>query len=440
MTLKLQGFPLFVFILIGHLGAFLGTAVTNFALGIWAYEKAGNVGDFTLIGVASTVPALLLGPFIGVVIDRLPRKTLLFWSQVGSTLVMATIAMLYLKNQLTVWWIILVVPFGAIFGAALQVGFTSTITLIVGKDRLNQANGLLGLAFGIIQLGGPLLGSIALDHSSLKVILIATLAAYGVGLATLVLSRIPSTPQIKPNGADKVSVLADLKDGYRYLQEKKGLLGGLWLFTVVWFCVSIVQILFVPVVLGLGTKTDLGLVQTIGGLGLLAGGILMVAWKGPQRLAYGIAFPCFILGTTFILMPISTSITVLTIGTFLVMLTIPIANAASQTLWQRKTAMAYQGRVFALRNTIMKSAQPLAYLTAGFLADQYFEPALMVEGALANTMIGDVWGTGTGRGSALMMSLFGTLCFIIVVIGFSNSTIRRSDIDLPDYDTLNTKK
>lgn len=438
MTVKLQGFPLFVFLLIGQLGALLGTTVTNFALGLWAYEKAGSVGDFTWIGVAATLPALVLGPFIGVLVDRMQRKPLLVLAQAGSVSIIAILTYLYVHDLLSVWWIICVVPIGSIFGVALQVGFTSTVTSVVGKSQLNQANGLIGLAFGLIQLGGPLLGAVAMDHSTLEVILYSTLVAYVVGLLTIAISKIPLI-SLSNMSAEKPTIISDLKDGYSYLRDKKGLLGGLWLFTVVWFCVSVVQILFVPVILGIGTKTDLGLVQTLGGLGLLLGGVLMVVWKGPQRLAYGIAFPCFTLGIGFTFMPISTSIMVLGVVSLLIMMTIPIANAASQTLWQRKTAPAFQGRVFALRNTIMKAAQPLAFLAAGYLADMFFEPAMKTGGVFSGTVVADIWGEGSGRGSALMMSVFGLISFFVVLIGFMNPVIRRSDIELQDYEDEKTE-
>lgn len=433
MNLKLAGFPLFVFILLGQSAALLGATVTNFALGIWAYEKAGNVADYTWIAVASTLPGIFVGPLLGVFVDRWPRKRTLIGAQFGNAMVLAAVTLLYYQGKLSVLPIVLIVPFGAVFATILQISFTSTISTLVGKDRLNQANGLIGLVFGLIQLAGPLLGGIALDHFSLEEILSANLLAYVVAIVTLSVSAIPVlTSQTKQQS--KPSVIDELKAGFRYLASKPGLMGGLWMFTLIWFSVSVVQVLFVPVVLGIGTKTDLGIIQTSGGLGLLLGGILMVAWKGPKRLAYGIAFPCLVLSVAFMLMPLSTSIQVLAVCSLAVMATIPIANAASQTLWQRKTDTAYQGRVFALRGTIMKAAQPLAFVCAGFLADTLFEPLMQSGGLWADT-VGQYWGTGKGRGAALMMSVFGIISLFFVIIAFSIRSIRRADIDLPDYET-----
>lgn len=432
MSLKLSGFPLFVFILLGQSAALLGATVTNFALGIWAYEKAGNVADYTWIAVASTVPGIFLGPVLGVFVDRWSRKGTLIGAQLGNAAVLAAVTGLYFIDKLSVFTIVLIVPFGAVFAAVLQIAFTSTISSMVGKQQLNQANGLIGLVFGVIQLAGPLLGGVALDHLSLIHILYSTLAAYVIAIAVLAVSAVPSR-NVEPQ-AEKPSVIRDLKDGYRYLSGKPGLMGGLWMFTLIWFSVSVIQVLFVPVVLGFGSKTDLGMIQTAGGLGLLVGGILMVVWKGPSRLLYGIAIPCFVFATAYTFVPLSTSVQLLCALTLLVMATLPMANASSQTLWQRKTDPAFQGRVFALRNTIMKAAQPLAFMAAGYLADHIFEPRMQPGGEWADTL-GQWWGTGQGRGAALMMSVFGVLSFVFVIITLLNTKIRRADLDLPDYET-----
>lgn len=432
MLLKLAGFPLFVFILLGQSAALLGATVTNFALGLWAYEKAGSVADYTWIAVASTLPAIFAGPLLGVFIDRWPRKQTLLLAQMGNALVLGAVTALYYLDRLSVSYIVMIVPFGAIFGTILQISFTSTVSSLVGKDRLNQANGLIGLVFGLIQLAGPLLGGIALDHFSLEYILDANLLAYVIAILALAISAIPN---VASQHADQTrpSVLSDLKNGFSYLSSKPGLMGGLWMFTLIWFGVSVIQVLFVPMALGIGTKTDLGFIQTCAGFGLLIGGILMVTWKGPQRLVYGIAIPCFGVSISFTLLPLSTHVNVIAFSSFVAMAMIPLANASSQTLWQRKILPAYQGRVFALRSTIMKAAQPLAYICAGYLADSLFEPNMAVGGAWSEA-VGEYWGAGKGRGAALLMSLFGMTCFLLVSIGFSIRSIRRSDIDLPDYE------
>ena len=79
----------------------------------------------------------------------------------------------------------------------------------------------------------------------------------------------------------------------------------------------------------------------------------------------------------------------------------------------------------------MKAAQPLAFLSAGVLADNVFEP-LMVEGAWLAELLGGYWGTGSGRGVAVMISLFGALSLLVVIIAALTPSIRTVDTSIPD--------
>lgn len=425
----MSGVRLFYFLLAGQSLAFLGSTLTNFALGVWAYKSGGNVTDFTLIAIASTLPGIVFGPFIGSLIDRWNRKKVLLGAQSCTALIILFIASLYWARELQVWHILLVVPIASLCGTTLQLGFTTVVATLVPQDRLSRANGALGMVFGVVQLISPLLAGIALDNIGLDGIFIINLAGFSIALLTLLVSTLPSVP--RREGSDKQSLWQEVVEGYLFLKSKPGVLGGLYLFTLIWFNVSAVQVLALPLVLSIGDATDLGFIQSMAGVGMLVGGLLMVAWKGPERKVFGILVPSVIIACILIVMPIPTHIGWLAACSVLIMMVAPVATVCSQTLWQRKVPLHFHGRAFSLRNTIMKAAQPLAFLSAGVLADHVFNPFMKTDLA-ATTWVGAVWGTGEGRGVALMISLFGVISLVMVIIAWLTPTIRRGDIDLPD--------
>jgi len=143
-----------------------------------------------------------------------------------------------------------------------------------------------------------------------------------------------------------------------------------------------------------------------------------------------------VIACVLIVMPIPTRISWLAGCAVVIMMAAPIATVCSQTLWQRKVPAHFHGRAFSLRNTIMKAAQPLAFLSSGLLADHVFNP-LMMPGTALSKALGPVWGVGDGRGVALMISLFGILSLIMVTIGWLTPAVRRADIDLPDENLPN---
>lgn len=75
---------------------------------------------------------------------------------------------------------------------------------------------------------------------------------------------------------------------------------------------------------------------------------------------------------------------------------------------------------------------PIAFLTAGPLADKFFEPLLMEGGALADTFVGQILGTGVGRGIGLMFILSGVTAILISAMVYANPRIRNLEDESPD--------
>jgi DHA3 family macrolide efflux protein-like MFS transporter len=113
---------------------------------------------------------------------------------------------------------------------------------------------------------------------------------------------------------------------------------------------------------------------------------------------------------------------------------LPVINASSQAIWQTKTSPEIQGRVFAIRHVIAWSSIPLAYLTAGPLADRLLEPLLAVDGPLAET-IGRVTGPGPGRGIGLLFVLLGVVNLLAAAGGALYPRLRLVERELPDVTT-----
>jgi hypothetical protein len=75
--------------------------------------------------------------------------------------------------------------------------------------------------------------------------------------------------------------------------------------------------------------------------------------------------------------------------------------------------------------------EPISLLLAGFLADSVFEPALMPDGALADTF-GWLVGTGPGAGMGLLFVICGILAALVGVAGYAARSVREVETTLPD--------
>jgi len=72
---------------------------------------------------------------------------------------------------------------------------------------------------------------------------------------------------------------------------------------------------------------------------------------------------------------------------------------------------------------ITSSSLPLAYLVAGPLADNVFEP-LLASGGLLSGNIGIIIGVGAGRGIALLIIVLGILLIMSTIYSYLYTDIR----------------
>lgn len=414
----------------------LGTSLTNFGLSVWVYEAAGSVMDFTLVAVAGALPTLLFSPIAGALIDRWPRKRTLVIGQLGSALCTLVGASLYWFDMLAVWHIIALVTISAVFMAFLRPGFMATITLLVNKNDLGKANGALATTFGIVQLIAPALAGALIHWVGLKWVFAINIMTFIIGIVTLLIAAIPA---IHTEGkSSNTSIIGEIKDAWLYLRGKPALLMLLGLTAAVNFNLAAIQVLVIPVVLGFANKAELGVVMSVGGAGMLFGGIFMMAWGGPKQNIHGVLYSGLVISLLIMLFPVVPSTYVFAAGVFFAMAAYPVFMACSQSIWQRKVDISMQGRLFSFRNMVIGVVAPLAYVSSGFLADYIFEPLLMDSTVLSTFIsggflwLGELYGYGPGRGVAVMVSLYGLVCFLCLVLGGMNKRIRDIDIDLPD--------
>ena len=79
----------FTIIWIGQVVSLFGTAMTNFALTIWAWQITGQATALALVGFFAFAPALLITPFAGALVDRWSRKFVMMLSDLSCEFILA---------------------------------------------------------------------------------------------------------------------------------------------------------------------------------------------------------------------------------------------------------------------------------------------------------------------------------------------------------------
>lgn len=421
----------FVLIWLGQLVSMLGSGLTNFTLGVWVYQRTGSATQFTLIAVMASLPAVLILPIAGALTDRFDRRRVMIISNCGAGFTKLVIVVLLFSGRLELWQVYLAVVAVSTFSISLDLVYTTTTTLLVPKEHFGRASGMTHGAQATAQIISPLLAGILIAVVHIEGVLLIDLATYLFAISTLLIVRLPKMPASTADKTEKGTMLGEARYGWTFIRARNGLLALLIYFAAVNFAVGISQVLFTPMILSISSPKMLGIVLSIAGAGFLCGSIVMSLWGGPKHRVLGIFSYGSLFGLSTVLVGIAPSITPIALASFAMFFMIPIINGCSQAIWQSKTPVGVQGRVFAVRRMIGLLGTPVAYLVAGPLADRLFEPLLSVNGPLAGS-VGQIIGYGPGRGIGLIFIIMGILTILAQVGGYLYPRLREVETELPD--------
>jgi DHA3 family macrolide efflux protein-like MFS transporter len=197
--------------------------------------------------------------------------------------------------------------------------------------------------------------------------------------AVLPLLTIPSPRRrdLGAGGKPGQSIWADMREGALYIWRRRPLLWLLLTFAVVNLCLPLGVLMPLMVKFNLAAdwtargytyETALALLNSVGSIGGLAGGLIISAWGGLKHgRVYGVLVSILVGGLAQVLLGLSPLLFLAAAGLFLLSATGPAANAHSQAIWQTQTPREMQGRVFAVRRFIAQCTTPLGTALAGWM-------------------------------------------------------------------------
>lgn len=438
-TIKSRGLTTFTIVWLGQCASVIGSGLTNFALGVWIFERTGSATQFALIGLFAVLPRVVLSPLAGAIVDRWDRRRVMILSDTGAGLSTLILVFLQVTTRLEIWHIYLLVGASAAFSTVQWPAYTAATTLLVSKKNLGRANGMVQFGVAAAEILAPAIAGVLLHMIRLEGVILVDFATFAFAIGTLMLVRFPQPQSPNTGEAETLPLKQELTFGWKYISARQGLPGLLGFFAVANLLWGMVGALIVPMILGYATSEKLGVIISIAGLGMLAGSLVMSLWGGPQRRINGVLHFEFLSGIFFVLMGLRPSFWLTAVGAFGAHVTIAIVYGSNQAIWQSKVAPEAQGRVFAAQQMIAKAASPLAYLLAGPLADDLFEPLLATTGLLTES-VGRIIGNGAGRGIGLLFILMGLTKMAVTVACHAHPRIRHVEDEQPDAldDILNT--
>ncbi len=429
-----QSMRTFFVIWAGQLVSIIGSGLTGFGLAVWIYEQTGQATPFALTVMFGNLPQVLLSPFAGALVDRWNRRIVMIVADTGSALITLVFFLLLAFGQLAIWQIYVGVILSSVLASFQEPAYAASITMLVPKKDLPRANGLMQMGQALQMLVAPVLAGVLFVSIGLRGIIMIDAVTFLLAVGALLLVHIPQPKQDRrvETAENSRSLWREAAFGWHYLRARQGLFGLLVFFALVNFFLNFSAVLLGPMILSFGTAAGLGTAQTMGGVGMLIGSIAMSAWGGPKRRIMAVIGFIFLASCGLFIAGLQSSVWVIAVGMFLLMFSVPFGSGLSQAIFQTKVEPAIQGRVFSIRTMISRSMMPLAFLLAGPLADQVFEPMLREGGALASTWIGTLVGVGPGRGIGALYLVSAVVLWVASGLAWANPHIRQVETDLPD--------
>lgn len=272
----------------GQVVSQVGDGVSKLALLWFVYSVTGSPLKTSVIGLLQTVPAIVLSPFIGVAVDRLPKKALLIVSDLVRAVVLGFIPCWMSGETFTVAHLYMLVTLHAVATAVFGPALTASVPVLVAPSQYTSANALLQgtTSLGIIM--GPALSGIGIAALSSQEVLCWNAATYVVAACFVPIRfarptlRLVKTPAV-------ASLLHDLADGIRYVMTGQPAFVLLTLTAALYtFATSAFTTLF-PVfgrkLLDMG-PVEVGYLWSMLGVGLLLTSLALTAvsaWSMRQR-------------------------------------------------------------------------------------------------------------------------------------------------------------
>jgi DHA3 family macrolide efflux protein-like MFS transporter len=374
-VLRIPGFAL---LLAGQAVNTTGSWVSAIAIwGFAAFKFDVGAGELATLFVVLSVPGALLGPALGVPIDRFgPKVTLVVANALG-----VVSALILTQADSYGQIVLLALPLGLV-DALARASLDAIPPRIVPDDDLVRANALLGGAQDLAIVVGPVAAAVVNARWGISGAFAVDAATWFVGL--LVALRL-TVPHETPRRADDTPSWSELRSGARLARRHAGLrwtLGVSASVFALWALFGVLEPLYVRDVLHAG-DTTFALLQTVFGVGLVLTSLALAAWGG--RLAHPVVIGTAVVasGATAALYLGTRSTVVAFVGVFLWGVDVAFFFVPARTLLQRYAPREFHGRVMSLNHSLEPAAAVVVTPIAALLLTVVSVRALGVAGGVA---------------------------------------------------------
>lgn len=379
-AIKRSGMRSFLVIWTGQAFSLFGSQLVQFALIWWLTSQTGSGTVLATASLAGLLPQVILGPFIGPLIDRWNRRWTIMGADALVALATLVLAGLFASGMVQIWQVYVIMFVRALAGSFHWPAMNASMSLMVPEEHLSRVQGLNQILNGGLNIVSAPLAALLLSIVPIQAILAIDFFTAVLAIIPLIFIVIPQpersavVPGEIAEGDLVGSYWTDLKAGLRYVWGWPGLVAILIMGMLINLTVNPAFALLPLLVRNYfqGDALDLAWLEAAFGIGMILGGLILGIWGGFRRRIVTTLVGLMTSGLALLLLGLTpASVFIMAIAaTFIAGITIAMVNGPLQAVFQATVEPEMQGRVFALVASLASAMTPVGLIIAGPLSDR----------------------------------------------------------------------
>lgn len=372
---------------IGHTISMLGTGMQFIATGWLAMELTGSSSSVAYVLIATSLPGIVLSPFIGAVADRFDRKWIAVVSDLFRALVLIGLPILWWLGSLEAWHLYLA-AFLVAFGDELYApAAMSLMREVLPPSMLLYANSTNTIAMQAGALVGAGIGGVIISLSSSIMVMLINAASFLVSALCIVMIRKgivrPKETASSMKGGLRI-FWNEIVQGLSYIKGRHGILFFYMMIFFIRMSLYTINVLLAPFakdVLKVGAM-GFGYIDASFAIGAVAGNILLPHATRVRGNSFVMVLGLAGTAAAILLFGFSPNLAAamfiyFALGVFFQVGVLYLTRA------QEATELSYQGRVHATFNMAFSMLSLGIYLGMAYLMEMYsFRLLYVVQGAI----------------------------------------------------------
>jgi predicted MFS family arabinose efflux permease len=206
--------PDFLKLWAGHTVSIAGSLISRFALPLVAIISLdASPGQVALLRMADVLPGVVIGLLAGVWVDRLRRRPLMIWTDVGRAVLLASIPLAALFGVLTLGQLLVVVIAAGTLTALFEVASRSYLPTVIGRDELVEGNSKLQASGSVVEVAAFGFAGVLVQVLTAPIAILLDAVSFVISALCLAGIRTPEPPN--RGSANGHSTWMSIREGLR---------------------------------------------------------------------------------------------------------------------------------------------------------------------------------------------------------------------------------